>query len=411
MLAMYCPIKAEQKTDADYIGKVKGDIAKAATLKQEKKYDIDAWTFITPRKLSDDVIARMRALGEKFGIRVSHQESTFLANELYRRSHLLKGFPSLQQLDLSEKIDQVLEILKSKREAPPGEPKEEPHEKPLICDEAGNARFHELVGGVPTQEAKSELKAMAFRTTDPILEINAILALLRWFDPADDDRGQLLGFAERGAQRAMRCGMTNPEAVFRAYKAELLRWDFNTGFIEAYFSHIADILVPFATTPLEQRQQRLTRLRELEEGWKAEVGRAMDLIKESRDHETVAGVLVTIGTSIGQLAHMHRMIGDKPAADHHLAKCKDLLMAAKDVYGAAGDELGATNAVFNLANQIRWHDGKDEALNLVKSAIPIAGKHGDLLLLQKAKWLQQTLETGVIPDYAAGERRIWTAKR
>ncbi|MGH8010157.1 MAG: hypothetical protein ACREQ3_24450 [Candidatus Binatia bacterium] len=62
-------------------------------------------------------------------------------------------------------------------------------------------------------------------------------------------------------------------------------------------------------------------------------------------------------------------------------------MAAKDVYAVAGDELGATNAVFNLFNQVRWHNGKDEALALVKSTIPIAEKHGDVLLLQKAKWL------------------------
>jgi hypothetical protein len=62
--------------------------------------------------------------------------------------------------------------------------------------------------------------------------------------------------------------------------------------------------------------------------------------------------------------------------------------------------LGTTNAVFNLANQVRWHDGKGEALALVKSTIPVAEKYGDLLL-QKAGWLQHTLETGEIPDYVA----------
>src|ERR1039457_5623841 len=103
VLAMYCPSKPEQKTDAGYLEKIRSDLAKAATLKRGNKYDVDAWTFITPRKLSDDVIAAMRARGGEVGIRVSHQESTFLANELYRRAHLLKGFPGLQQLYLGAK--------------------------------------------------------------------------------------------------------------------------------------------------------------------------------------------------------------------------------------------------------------------------------------------------------------------
>lgn len=90
MLAMHCPIKPEQKTDAGYLDKIRGDLVKAAALKRDKKYNIAAWTFITPRKLADGVIAAMRALCEEVGIRVSHQESPFLANELYRRPHLVK---------------------------------------------------------------------------------------------------------------------------------------------------------------------------------------------------------------------------------------------------------------------------------------------------------------------------------
>ncbi|MGH8010158.1 MAG: hypothetical protein ACREQ3_24455, partial [Candidatus Binatia bacterium] len=204
----------------------------------------------------------------------------------------LKGFPGLQQLDLGGKIDQVLEILAGKRDAAGDEPKGDLQQRPAVSDEAGDARLHELVAGVPIHEAKSELKAMAYGTTDPILEINAILALFRWFAPVDDDRGELLAFADRGAQRARLCGLTDAEALLRAHKAAMLIWDFNTSFIEAYFAGVADILVPFATTPFEQRQQRVARLRELEESWKADAAAAMDLIKESRDPETVAGVLV-----------------------------------------------------------------------------------------------------------------------
>ena len=69
--------------------------------------------------------------------------------------------------------------------------------------------------------------------------------------------------------------------------------------------------------------------------------------------------------------------------------------------------MAATNVAFNLANQIRWHGNTVEALELVRATIPVAEKHGDQLLLQKALWLQETLETGEIPDYTSGERRKW----
>ena len=408
MLAMHCPVKPEQKTDAGYVAKIRSDLAKAVTLRNEQKYAIETWTFITPRKLSNDVIATMRALGEDVKIRATHQESTFLANELYRREHLLNGFPGLQQLNLAAKIDQLVAAVTATRSAPTTGDKREHTQQPSISDQMGDARLHELVAGAPTQEAKSELRAIAYRTTDPILEINAILTLFRWFDPADDDRSELIAFADRGVERAKLSKLTDAEALLRAHKAAVLTLDFNTMFVETYFTSRADILVSFAVTPVEQKQQRLARLRGLEDSWKLEAAMAMDLVKESRDHEAVAGVLLLLGTNMGQIAHMHRIVGEDIGADRYLAHCKALLMASKDVYGAAGDELGAMNAVFNLANQLRWHDGRSEAIELVRSAMTVAEKHGDLLLLQKTKWLQHTLVTGEMPNYAAGERRAWT---
>jgi len=413
MLAMYCPIKPEQKTDAGYLEKIRSDLGKVAALKREGRYEIDAWTFVTPRKLADDVIAAMRQLGAQFGIRATHQESTFLANQLYRRSHLQKGFPSLQIVDLGAKIDELARALAGERAPPspqqvPMESNAAPKAPRAALDEAGEARLHQLMAGTPTQEGKSELKAIAYRTSDPIVEINAILLLFRWFDPSDDDRGELRGFAIRGVDRARASGRPDAEAMFRAHTAAMIVWDFTTSCMEAYFTAMADIAIPIATTPVEQTQQRLTRLRRLEEGWKAEVAAALDLIRKSRDHEVVAGVLLTIGTSMGQLALTYKSINEGANADRYMNQCRILLMNAKDAYAAAGDELGAANAVFNVANQVRFHGGTREAIHLVRSTIPIAEKHGDTLLVRKAKWLLHTLETGKIPDYLAGERRSWS---
>jgi hypothetical protein len=408
MLAVHCPMKPEQKTDAGYLEKITADLAKAAALKREDKYEIEAWTFVTPRKLGDGVIQKMRALGEKVGIRTSHQESTFLANELNRRGHLLKGFPALQQIDLKAAIDEMLRAVKAKREDEAAQSAENREQKATAQAETDDARLEELASGLPNPEAKAELKALAYAAADPILEINANLALLNWFDPVEDDRSEFVGFARRGVDSAKRCGSTEAEALFHAHIAALLLWDFNTGVINAGLATAADFLLPFLITPIEQTQQGLTRLRQLEENWKAETAAAMRLIKESRDQGAVARVLVVLGSNMGQLAHTQRMMGEKANADRFLAHCKTLLMAAKDAFLAAGDDDGANNSTFNLANRLRWHGGKAEALALVKSIIPKAEAHGNVVLLQKAKWLQHTLETGEIPDYAAGERRTWT---
>lgn len=406
MLAINCPIKPEQKTDAGYVKKIRSDLDKAAELKHAKKYEIETWTFITPRKLGDSVISSMRAYGEQLGIRATQQESTFLANELYRRKHLLQGFPHLHHVDLADQINQLRqELMANAKKQPAG--KATAAKTATVTDEAGNHRFEQLMYQVPSQEAKAELKAIAYGTTDPILEINVILCLFRWFAPADDNREELLSFGRRGVDRAKKCNLPGPEAIFHAQIAAMLVWDFCTCFMEAHFSALTDILLSFVATPIEQAQQQWTRLRRLEEDWRNEASTALNLINQCDDYESAAGVLVIIGTSVGQLAQTHKLLNVEDGAAKFLAECKALLLSAKDIYAAAGDELGAINAAFNLANQIRWHGGKDEAIALATSAIEVAQRHNDVLLLQKAKWLVNALETGDIPDYMAGERRAW----
>jgi len=77
MLAIYCPIKPERKTDADYLNKIRTDILKAKNLRDSGEYNIENWTFLTPRKLSNKVVTKLRQLGDSIGLDASHQESTF----------------------------------------------------------------------------------------------------------------------------------------------------------------------------------------------------------------------------------------------------------------------------------------------------------------------------------------------
>jgi hypothetical protein len=85
--------------------------------------------------------------------------------------------------------------------------------------------------------------------------------------------------------------------------------------------------------------------------------------------------------------------------------CKRSLLAAKDLYAALGDEHGVANVQMNLANQLRFLGETEEAKELIKAVIPVAEKYGDVDLRKKAGWLEESLRTGKIPDYMAGERR------
>ncbi len=264
MLAMYCPVKPEQKRDAGYLEKIESDLTKAVKLRDEGKYAIAAWTFITPRKLSDDVVSAMRTMGEKCGMQTSHQEATFLANELHRREHLIRGFPSLEHVRLEALLKEVLAAVRPSERESQSAPV--PASQATAQDTLGDLRFHELAAGVPSAEAKSELKALAYKTVEPILEINAILLLCRWFDPADDDVGEWLSFADRGVQRAKQARLVGPEALFHAQKASLFAHTFNKALIEHHHSALADSLLGFGASPPDDKsQKRVGQMQELEQ--------------------------------------------------------------------------------------------------------------------------------------------------
>ena len=72
IIAIYCPIKPEKQTDSDYVKKIRDDLTKAKLLHQSGKYVVERWTFITPRKLSNDVVATLRKTAADYGIVGGH---------------------------------------------------------------------------------------------------------------------------------------------------------------------------------------------------------------------------------------------------------------------------------------------------------------------------------------------------
>ncbi len=60
IFAIYCPLKPERRKDDDYRNKANADLKKAALLRENDRYPVECWTFVTPRKLSNDVIVDIR---------------------------------------------------------------------------------------------------------------------------------------------------------------------------------------------------------------------------------------------------------------------------------------------------------------------------------------------------------------
>src|SRR3990167_6688716 len=90
ILAIYCPIKPERRTDADYRDKAYSDLKKAALLRDNKRYPVERWTFVTPRKLPNDLIVAIRKRAEELGLEANHVEATYLSGLLLKHPELVK---------------------------------------------------------------------------------------------------------------------------------------------------------------------------------------------------------------------------------------------------------------------------------------------------------------------------------
>ena len=410
MLAIYCPVKPEQRRDADYKAKIESDLQKAIALRDQGGYAVEAWTFITPRKLPDHVISWMHQLGNRSGVRVHHQESTFLAGELQRRRHLLAGFSALKLFDIDEALKQIKDHLKPS--SPPQKVGSTADLAPTSTaasnyttqsDTQGRALFDQLSDGYPSPAAKAQLKALSYKTTDPILEIETIRLLMRWWSPADDDLSDTRNFAERGIARAQELNMAGVSAAFHAQLAAFTAFEFNQLLLEHHYGMKMSAMIGLPPTSAEiDRRQRLT---DLTNSLAAQASQCTENLSRGVTAVEASASLQILGAAYGQIAQCLRGISAASEADRYIGHAKKLLLAAKDASAAAGDELGAVNATFNLANQIRFHGGGMEAIELAKVAMDVAVKHGDQLLHQKAAWLVEAIETGTVPAYELGERR------
>lgn len=412
IIAIYCPIKPERKRDIDYLNKIKSDMLKAVSLRDSESYEIENWTFVTPRKLSNKNIIEMRKFSKDNGFNAVHLDSTFLATELTKNKHLIDEFPSLHYLDLNKKIDKLMELLKSNEvDIKEYEAETELANEHIYKGETKNSEEMEQVLSIRknrrNENTKSDLRTIIYKTKDISVKLNALLGLFDYYDPIEDSTDDMIQLADSGILIASSIPESSVKSYFLAQKGYMLSYKYTQLDMETTFQIKADNAIGFQTITEEYRNKVIERLHGLEKDYKDAFSEAFDIAQKNNDYYLLASVLLSIGNAAGQRALYLQTLNVNDRAATEKAICKRALLTAKEIYDAYDDEHSSAYATCNLANEIRNFGEEKEATNLVKDVIETADKYEDHMLKQKAKWLLETLESGVVPDYVGGERRKW----
>jgi hypothetical protein len=407
--AMYCPVKPERRTDADYLKKIRSDIGKAQSLRDSGKYEIENWTFLTPRKLSNNVVVEMRNHAVSLGFNATHQESTYLANELLRNRHLIGAFPNLHINEVDAKMDEIIRLLKTHHNLEQQQTEEQLNAegiyKGTIETSEGIDSILEIRRAPKSDKTKSALRSIYYQNTDSVVKLNALLGLLDFYDPVEDAAEDMVQLCDEAIAIAEHLNASSAKSHILAQKGYMISSIYSNLDMRTAFQIMAGNATGFQMITENYRGGVVAQLKELEKQFDSAFGEALGLAKDSQDYSAMAGVLVSIGNAAGLRALYLQKLNVSDRAASERATCRRALVTAKEVSNALGDELGAANALFNLANQIRFFGETAEAMELVKGAKEVATRFNDHRLLQRMNWLIHTLKTGEMPDYLAGERR------
>ncbi|MGB5081203.1 MAG: hypothetical protein WBO23_10725 [Burkholderiales bacterium] len=408
IFAIHCPLKPERRTDADYRDKAYADLKKAALLRENKRYPVERWTFVTPRKLSNDVIVEIRKRAEEFGLKANHVEATYLSGLLLKHPELVKDFPDYQVSQIEELLKKALESPEVKQPKPSRAPEHDifsylEFKKAAASDDTLKEVFA-LRESADRVAAKHGLRALVYRSTNPLIQINAVVGLMDLFDPVADDLADLTSMCESARRAAKRIDSKSAEAYLLAQRGFYQSFEFGRLAIERYAHMMAEQAIGLSLEDPAVVAQRQKQLEQLSKGYSEAFKCALELAQESKSGTVMAAVLISIGNAAGQRSMTLMQTGPKAAFEHERDVCKRALLTAKDIYAQLGDEHEVANAQFNLANQIRFLGEVEEAKELVKAVIPVAEKYGDDDLRRKAGLLEERLRTGKIPNYMAGEK-------
>lgn len=369
-------------------------------MRRSGRYEVKNWTFITPRKLSSDVIGVLRKRAGEYGIEGNHQEATYLATVLGKHSYLLQQFPDLLALNIDQKLDQIMEYLMEyfKRRPPIQEPTTEQIDKghvyraePKRKDELD--RVISLRENPPTENTKAALKTIYYASTDHIVKINALLGLLDLYDPQEDTADDMVTMCEDGIMTSRLANADSARAYFSALKGYFVSYIYSNSDAQTACQINIDNVMGSPAITEQYRQAVINRLAELERSYSSAFDEAIETAKQTHDLALLASVLIPLGTAAGRRAlYLNKLdVRDRAAAEQQ--RCKRALLIAKEIYGYLQDDLGKAQVLLSLANQIRLFGETKEAAALVEGAIAVAEECGDHRLLKKAKGLKETPET------------------
>ncbi|MGR3303200.1 MAG: hypothetical protein ACUZ8I_11930 [Candidatus Scalindua sp.] len=410
IIAIHCPIKPERKTDRDYIEKIRSDLKMAVKLNESGKYQVKNWTFVTPRKLSSNIVSLMISEAKQLELNANHQEATFLASALLRNEHLISEFPFLHITSIDSKLNEILTQIKNLSPQDLQQDSEINDSHVYKDDTKNNDDFDRVIELRASRNNKAELKSYFYKSTDPIVQINAILGLLDLYDMLDDTSESMVELCENGFTIASQNGSRSLQAFFQAQKGFHLSQMYSMLDMQTSTSIRMGNAIGVTTVTEDRIQEVIERLNHLEDQYKKAFNDALALAKvkpdkEVYDFKVLTAIFTAIGIAAGGRAFYLRMLGVKDRANAEEKMTKSALLAAKSVSATLGDELGVAHAIYNMANQIRSFGEKEEALLLIETAVKTAKKLNDSDLLKKAGWLRKSIETGKIPDYIHGERR------
>jgi hypothetical protein len=279
-----------------------------------------------------------------------------------------------------------------------------PEKKEFIPKEDTKAVF-EILKTEQAQKSKTQLKSIFYKTSDLIAQVNAVLGLLKWYDPEEDKDEDMIGWCDQGIRIAEILKEKTLKAIFLSNRGVFLSGKWSKIDMETALSIKAGNMIGISIISESQRQQAIEQLSLLEKNFLGSFKEAIDIGLESKDGFILAQICLNIGQAAGgRYIHLNAL-GVRERADAEKALSKKSLISAKDLYTAIGYELGVGYALHNLANHLHTFGDKEEALELNKIVFGIAEKYNDTSLLQTAGWLKESLDTGKVPDYVHGERR------
>jgi hypothetical protein len=148
--------------------------------------------------------------------------------------------------------------------------------------------------------------------------------------------------------------------LFHAYKSQIMTFFSSFKYVHIWGDSMMRSMLGIVDPAAEEAKAEL-RKRQGEAA--AEATAALDAARHSQDYAAIANVLVILGNSIAQTAHLHRSFSDPGAADEAFRAVTRTFMAAKDIYNAIGDKEGAANAIFTIVpgsattNDFQFLDG------------------------------------------------------